>query len=702
MKLLIVESPKKAQHIRHILGHGWNVQATLGHIRDLPVHGEAAYIRPPDFAMRYEVIDAKHKDVVVNLRRAAQSADIVYLASDPDREGEAIAWHVCQVLKIDPKQARRVTYQEITEKAIRAAIQNPRHINMRLVAAQEARRALDRMVGWEVSPVLSNTVATTASAGRVQTPALRLIVEREREIRKFEPTLYFQVVAEFAGGWQALWQDGCKEGEFFTDKKFAIDLSLAVPKLSFRVSQAEMKPVKKGPQPPFTTSSLQIDGSRALKMGAEEIMKAAQALFEQGAITYHRTDSPNLSEEGETMLRETLKKISMPRAETPRRWKAKGDAQEAHEAIRPTDSDKETAGEDETQRALYDLIRKRALASQMPDAVYEQTSCTLDAGTFQDHSAVFRAVGSVLKIPGWKRLYQEAGQEEDGNTEKQAANPVPKLTVGDTLQAENGKLLGKKTKAPPRYTEATLIKALEDHGIGRPSTYASILHTLYGRKYVGRNGKEPPLFPTDLGEAVVEALTPFHFADVAYTREIEEQLDQILAGQASPKAVLNKAYADLASILRTMPGAKSENCPVEGCDGTVRRLESRRKPGVFFWVCSNKDAHAPLSDEDGKPGKPFAAEEPTAGDGPICPGCHVATIGKTTSNGHPYYVCPQCRQCWWNKGNLLGNAWPAQKPVPGPAKRRSGKKGTGRPKNPGKKPKNPAKNQQGKGRTGGQ
>ncbi|WP_427962095.1 DNA topoisomerase, partial [Acidithiobacillus sp.] len=237
-----------------------------------------------------------------------------------------------------------------------------------------------------------------------------------------------------------------------------------------------------------------MDGSRALKCGAEDIMKAAQALFEQGAITYHRTDSPNLSEEGENMLRATLARMGLPVVETPRRWKAKGDAQEAHEAIRPTDSSKETAGEDATQRAIYDLIRKRALASQMPDAVYQQTSCTLDGGQFEGRPAIFKAVGSVLTDPGWKRLYQEA--EEDGESEKEAVNPVPKLSKGQQLSAERGELQKKMTKAPPRYTEATLIKALEDHGVGRPSTYASILKTLYGRAYIQRKGKAPPLYPT--------------------------------------------------------------------------------------------------------------------------------------------------------------------------------------------------------------
>jgi Topoisomerase IA len=363
-------------------------------------------------------------------------------------------------LKIKPGEAKRISYQEVTESAIRKALAKPRPVNMRLVAAQEARRALDRMVGWEVSPILSRAIGAKASAGRVQSPALRLIVERERAIKSFKPTPYYQVVAHMPGdkgAWRAIWQDGTKEGEYFQDKAFAQALADAIPTMPLAVSKAESKPTRKSPAPPFTTSSMQMDGARALKIGVDDIMKAAQALFEAGAITYHRTDSPNLSEEGETMLRETLKKIGLPVVETPRRWKAKGDAQEAHEAIRPTKSDRENAGEDKNQQALYDLIRKRALASQMPDAIYQQTSCTLDGGKFQEKPAIFRAVGSVLTDPGWQALYQESEEdaEEDGKdgkeSEKVAANPVPKLSVGDKLRADRGEMLAKK----PRHRPAT-------------------------------------------------------------------------------------------------------------------------------------------------------------------------------------------------------------------------------------------------------
>ncbi|WP_226859086.1 type IA DNA topoisomerase, partial [Acidithiobacillus caldus] len=389
MKLLIVESPTKAKHIQHFLGSGWQVKASLGHVRDLEKTGDKSYVRPPDFKMNYQITDDKHKEIVSGLKSAAAKAESVYLATDPDREGEAIAWHLCQVLNIKPSDAKRVTYQEVTEQAVKKAIAAPRPMNMKLVAAQEVRRGLDRMVGWEVSGPLSHSLNTKASAGRVQTPALRLVVERERAIRAFKPTAYFQIQAHMPGGWWALWQDGLPDGEYFQDKAFADALAAALPSMALSVTQAESKPTRKAPPPPFTTSSLQMDGSRALKCGAEDVMKAAQALFEQGAITYHRTDSPNLSEEGEALLRAALQSAGLPIVEKPRRWKAKGDAQEAHEAIRPTDPMNENAGEDDRQRALYALIRKRALASQMPDAIYQQTSCTLDGGVFQGKPAQF-------------------------------------------------------------------------------------------------------------------------------------------------------------------------------------------------------------------------------------------------------------------------------------------------------------------------
>lgn len=660
MKLLIVESPTKAKHIQEFLGSGWLVKASLGHVRDLERSGDKSHVRPPDFKMDYSIIDEKHKEVVAGLKAAAEKAEAVYLATDPDREGEAISWHLCQVLRIKPSEAKRVTYQEITEQAVKKAIANPRSMNMKLVAAQEVRRAADRMVGWEVSGPLSTAINTKASAGRVQTPALRLIVEREQAIKAFKPTPFFQIVAHMPGGWRALWQDGTGEGEYFQDEAFAWALSQALPSLALLVTKSESKPTRKPPAPPFTTSSMQMDGARVLKCGTDEIMRAAQVLFEDGHITYHRTDSPNLSQEGETLLRETLEKSGLPIIETPRRWKVKEGSQEAHEAIRPTDPGQESAGDDQTQRALYDLIRKRALASQMPDAVYQQTSCTLDGGEFQCRPLIFKASGSVMTDAGWRTLYTESSDEED---QPEAANPVPVLPERVKTGASSGEVISKTTKAPPRFTESTLIKALENHGVGRPSTYASIIKVLFSREYIERKGKAPALYPTPTGMAVVDALAGrFDFADLDWTRAVEDDLDGITAGQVDPRVTLTKVWESLQSGLSKMPaGAAPETkpCPVDGCTGQVRRLESKKKSGAFFWACSNRDGHGLLADENGEPGQPFDSQPKAEAQGPDCPKCKKATGQFSTKNGKPYYRCGKCGVAWWPDadGAGLGKKW---------------------------------------------
>ncbi|MDA8153644.1 MAG: type I DNA topoisomerase [Acidithiobacillus sp.] len=667
MNLLIVESPTKAKHIQEFLGSGWQVKASLGHVRDLVRTGDASYVRPPEFKMNYCITDDKHKEIVAGLKSAASKADSVYLATDPDREGEAIAWHLAQALGIKAATALRVTYQEVTEQAVLKAVANPRNINMTLVAAQETRRALDRIVGWEVSPPLSRSLNTKASAGRVQTPALRLIVERERAIRKFKSTTWYQVLAVMPGvdgSWRATWQDGMPEGTYFQDKTFADALAVALPSMPLIVTAAESKPARQAPPPPFTTSSLQMDASRALKIDAEQVMKLAQALFDDGYITYHRTDSPNLSQEGEDLLRGEAQRRNWPLSEKPRRWKAKGDAQEAHEAIRPTDPSDLGAELDAQEKALYGLIWKRAMASQLADAIYQVTTATLDGGMFQNRAVIFKATGRVLTDKGWRRLYAESGDEDEGEEkDPEASNPVPSLTKGTTLKPERGEAIEKKTQPPKRFTQATLIAELERHGVGRPSTYASIIKVLFFRKYIEQ--KKQALVPTDLGERAIDALLPFHFCDVDYTREIEETLDSIAQGQAKGRELLAKAYSDLQETLGAMPaGAVPETaaCPVDGCGGSVRRLESRKKPGTYFWACSNRDTHGLLQDADGQPGKPFEERQANAPEaqGPDCPKCKRPTGQFSTSTGKPYYRCQKCSTAWWPDkadADALGEKW---------------------------------------------
>ncbi len=678
-KLLIVESPSKAKHIMDMLrSSGWTVKASLGHIRDLPIKGEAAYIRPPDFKMVYEVTDEKHQEIVDGLKRAMRDADDgVYIATDPDREGEAIGWHLCRTLGLDVKTTPRVKYNEVTESAIRKAITDAGRLDMRLVAAQEARRALDRMVGWEVSGPLSRAIGVRASAGRVQTPALRLIVERERKIQGFRATNYFEVRAHLdgdAGEWTALWQDGLPDGEYFQDAAFADALTRHLTGCAMTVKEATAGPAREAPPPPFTTSSMQMDASRTLKWPLDKVMQSAQSLFEHGYITYHRTDSPNLSEEGESLLRVHAEQKGLPLSPAPRRWKAKGDAQEAHEAIRPTLEHSDTSSLSEDDKKLYDLIYRRAVASQLADAVYRAHSVTLDAGEMDGKKLIFKASGRVMKDKGWKVLYEEGADEDDDAPAASmvgASNPVPDLSgsVGQHLKSIRGSKAEKKTRPPKRYTQATLVAELERHGVGRPSTYASIIQTLLKRMFVQMKKQE--MAPTDLGMQVTDALAEFDFANVDYTRDIESTLDNIAQGQARPRDLLQKVYDGLAETLKAMPGGQeSQPCPVDGCDGHIRRIESRKKKGFYFWACSARDAvtdepcHGFLRDDDGKPGELMdfskSAEDKGEGDGPACPKCRKKTHSLKTRNDKPYFKCFSCNKAWWpdkEDGKLLGKAW---------------------------------------------
>ncbi len=657
MKLLVVESPTKAKHISHILGREYTVMASVGHIRDLPVTGEEAYVRPPDFPLNYVVSPGK-ADVVNKLREAAKKADEIYLATDPDREGEAISWHLSQVMELrDPK---RITYQEVTEGAIRKALSQPRTLNLNLIAAQETRRGLDRMIGWEVSGVLSRTIRTKASAGRVQTPALRLIVERERLIRNFSAVDYFSVQAFFPGNWHADWDSG---EDHFPDRDFAERLAKAVPGLSFKVKKATRTTKKQPPQPPFTTSNLQKAGSRALKTGIEEIMKIAQSLFEQGLITYHRTDSPNLSREGEAMIRKEAGKRAIPLSEKPRRWKASGGAQEAHEAIRPTNPARETAGSTEMEKKLYHLIWSRAMASQGADALFEVTSATFETNEFEGGKRVFKATGSRLTSPGWKAVYGIEDEEPSPDKEKGdqgTTNPVPALTAGEELTADKGLAIARQTKPPGRYTQSSLVDALEKNGIGRPSTYASIMKVLFSRGYVEEIRKS--LQPTTIGESVVDALTGrFLFSEIDYTKEVEQSLDEISEGKLTQQAVLQKVWDDLTTNLKNMgSGGRVDGpqapCPL--CGQRVVRLVSKK--GFPFWKCQDPSCGRLFTDQSNQPGSPFAERQPPNHEGAPCPVCEKATGRFLTAKGAIYFRCDEGHGTWWSQGGKIGKEWPRE------------------------------------------
>ena len=541
MKLMIVESPNKIKKIKTILGSGWDVAASVGHIRDLPV--KSLGVEPNTYRLEYQILE-RSESVVSQLRQRASRSEQVYLATDPDREGEAIAWHLQQVLNL--RRYERVTFDAITENVIRAALKAPRQLNTNLVHAQEARRGADRLVGYQVSPALSNqTGIPRLSAGRVQSVALRLVVDRQREIEAFKETKHFGAEAIFDGGkWHAQWDTApfLKEGE-----EYILDAALAEEAAKcrlFAVTAAATKPASKAPPPPFTTATLLQAASVTLGYKPEQTAQIAQHLFEEGLITYHRTDSQNFSAEALAEIRAYAASNNLPLPSKARTWKSKESAQEAHEAIRPTHLEQRQAGPDSDQKKLYDLIWTRAVASQLADAEYSVNTLTLAA---QDGSQpfVFKAMGRTLIKPGWRILTaKDAAEEPDLNdaedTEKQSDENgrVPALGRGTQIHAESARVLNKQTRPPNGYTQASLIKKLEHEGIGRPSTYPAILKNIITRAYIDDSKKI--LRATDLGLLVIDALKgSFAFLEYDYTRSLEQQLDDIAEGKAQYLSVVS-------------------------------------------------------------------------------------------------------------------------------------------------------------------
>lgn len=542
MKLMIVESPNKVKKISSILGSGWKVAASVGHVRDLPE--DEAGVAAPDYQPKYQ-LTVRGRDVIAKLKPLVAEAEAVYLATDPDREGEAIAWHLEQSLRI--KNAKRVTFDSITEAAIREALKNTRNLDMQLVRAQEARRVLDRLVGFQISPVLAALIKDRASAGRVQSPAVRLVVERERAISGFRETTHYQAQLSFSGGqWAALWntKQFLKE-----DEKYILDEDLARKAASVRaleVRKSDRKDQAKSPPPAFTTSTLLQAASAQLRYKPNQTAKLSQSLFEQGLITYHRTDSQNLSDEAIAEIRAYAQGIGLPLPSAPRKWGSKQDAQEAHEAIRPTHIDVETAGETPQEQALYDMIRKRALASQLADAIYTVTALHLE-GPHEGTSFLFTARSSVLKERGWKSLTAKDATDEEDESEEVCGN-VPLHPVGTKLTADEGKVLTKTTEPPSRYSQAGLIKKLEALGIGRPSTYASIITNIMYREYI--EDRKNQLHPTDKAYKAIDALTgAFEFVEYEFTRQFEVFLDDVAKGKSNYHEVVERADRQLQSEL---------------------------------------------------------------------------------------------------------------------------------------------------------
>ncbi|WP_091516830.1 type I DNA topoisomerase [Flexibacter flexilis] len=587
--LVIVESPAKAKTIEGYLGPDFIVKSSFGHVRDLP-KGDKAINIAAGFIPTYEISDDK-REVVSQLKKAAQEADLVWLASDDDREGEAISWHLKEALKLDESRTRRIVFHEITKNAILKAIQSPRTIDIDLVNAQQARRVLDRLVGFELSPILWKKIKSGLSAGRVQSVAVRLVAEREREVERFNTTSAFKVTATFV----------VEKGRTFTaslPERFATEAeaNAFLEKCKgaiYSVLNLETKPTKKTPAPPFTTSTLQQEASRKLGFSVAQTMTLAQKLYEAGKISYMRTDSVNLSETALEGAKNAIKAAYGDQYVHTRRYKTKSEsAQEAHEAIRPTDFTVQKTGGDRSEERLYELIWKRAIASQMADAQLEKTTATIQISTVADKHLV--ATGEVVKFEGFLAAYIESTDNEDDD--ENDSKMLPPLHIGQVLTFSQMKATQRFSHAAPRYTEASLVKKLEEMGIGRPSTYAPTISTIIKREYVVKESREGKprnyqelilqndnittktnteitgaeknkLFPTDIGLVVNDFLVQ-HFpavVDYSFTANVEKEFDEIAHGKIVWNQMIDRFYkgfhqtvTDTESIDRASAGTSRE------------------------------------------------------------------------------------------------------------------------------------------------
>jgi DNA topoisomerase I len=669
--LVVVESPTKAKTLERYLGSDYTVRASFGHIRDLP-KSKLGVDTEREFEPEYVVPEDSEKHVRA-LRAALKKADELVLATDFDREGEAIAYHVAEVLKIDPAAAKRVTFTEITRDAILEAFQTPRAIDLRLVEAQQARRILDRLVGYRLSPVLWKKVRPGLSAGRVQSVALRLIVDRDREIAAFVPVEYWSVdvrltperdEAPFAARLIEI-----PQGKLATspDKKGITlsaepDAALHADRLrdaAYRVREVREKEVKRNPAPPFTTSTLQQEAARKLGFGARRTMRLAQQLYEGidlpgegrvGLITYMRTDSTTIAESALREIAEVVR-TEFGAAYTlkqPRRYKTKQrGAQEAHEAIRPTSAmrtpDRAAGALDKGQLALYRLIWQRTVASQMAEARFDQVSVDIEAAAGDDRY-LLRATGQTLTFDGFRRVYFEG---RDDAADEDAESALPRLTAEQVLRLLEVLPEQHFTQPPPRFTEASLVKALEELGIGRPSTYASIISTLQDRGYVRL--EERRFFPEDVGEVVTDLLKEFFpdVVDVNFTAKMEEDLDEIAEGGLRWVQVLDEFYGPFERLLEKNEGeiqrfeeVLDETCPLCPQEGrTPGQLVIKLGRYGKFIGCSNWPDCSYIRNLDGQERKePEVLEE-------TCPECGKPLAKKWGRFG-PFIGCtgyPECR-----------------------------------------------------------
>ena len=659
--LVIVESPAKARTLAGILGPSYEVRASIGHVRDLPKSRLGVDIEG-GFVPGYVVPRAKQR-VVRQLREAARDAEAVYLATDPDREGEAISWHLVQAVDLEERPYYRVVFHEITADAVRAAFRHPRQIDMRLVEAQQARRVLDRLVGYKISPVLWQKIRRGLSAGRVQSVALRMVVEREREIESFVPQEYWTIdatLARAADGAEAAARFQARLVGLVGKKKLEVSSESEAQRLvgllrgaAYRVSDVKKRAQSRRPGPPFTTSTLQQEASRRFGFSAKRTMAVAQQLYEGlalpgqgqvGLITYMRTDSTQVAEVARQEAREyVVKKFGaefVPASVRSYRTRAKR-AQEAHEAIRPTSVWREPQALrrilSRDQLRLYGLIWERTVASQMADAVYDQTTVEVVAEPRSgDEHYLLRATESILRFPGYRRLYHEA--REKGPEEEPPA--LPELAPGDALRLLELTPEQHFTEPPPRFSEATLVKALEENGIGRPSTYAPILSTIQERGYVTRDGRY--LRPEELGRVVNDLLTE-HFPDVVdlgFTAEMEDELDEIARGERPWEPVVQQFYAPLEEALEAAANApRLEELTEERCEKCGRPMLLRWGRFGRFLACSGFPECRSTRPLPGESGNAEATDE-------RCETCGAPMVIKSGRYGR-FLACsryPECRE----------------------------------------------------------
>ena len=657
--LVIVESPAKAKTINKILGKDFIVKASYGHVRDLPKK-ELGIDIEGGFIPTYEVL-SKKKDTVSELKKLAKDSEVVFLCSDPAREGEAISWNLFEVLKLSKSKARRVTFNEITPSAITNAFKHPRDIDMNLVNSQQARRMLDRLVGYKLSPILWQKIRRGLSAGRVQSVAVRLLAEREKEIAAFKPEEYwtikgsFEAPSPFLALLRAIDDKRvvCSAedlGKSKESKQFVLLASQAqaIPLIGqcegrpYEITEHEVKSVSESPYPPFNTSMLQQAAANRLGFDAKRTMAIAQGLYEGvetssgpvGLITYMRTDSFNVSQDALKEVRSLVQDQFGDKycPAKPNFFKSKAGAQEAHECVRPTHVEmipdhvkSHLTGE---QFRLYELIWKRFVASHMTPALYEATSCEICPSDKAHPRVMFRATGRVLKFDGWTKIY-EREEDEDGKLPPLSKGAKPKLVAA----------LPEKhvTQPPPRYTEASLVKILEKEGIGRPSTYATILSTIQERQYaekVGKGGKAP-FKATELGLLVTECLTGrFKFMDVGFTRDMEEKLDEVEEGKVDHVKLLEKFFAgfkaELDDAKKDIKGVKAEKTDVD-CPKCGKKMLKKFGRFGYFLACENEKCKHSMNLD----GKSKNEGEPTD---MTCDKCGKPMLRKVGRFG-PYLCC---------------------------------------------------------------